>query len=296
MPQKQQLDAYFYTFFVGKRKRESIIFHLQEEGREGWGDLCCLPERKTPSLSLCLEMLRLLERTPTLLLPYNLQYALWMLKLPVDKEVHFPLAFLFQGSCEEIEQQRKQALTLCKGGFRPTVKVKVQNLSVKEALALVELLLPDFTVRIDFNNSWNMEETVAFCSHLPASIAYLEDPSLSFVPETLSHLPWAHENKEPLVSSSIPIWKPVVKGVNIPPRSIISSSYESAIGIGGLLYLAQEKNSPYPVGAGNFFHMQQDLLEKPLEFYKGNLVCQSLRPQKKSLHFIERLRYTHPLL
>jgi O-succinylbenzoate synthase len=61
------------------------------------------------------------------------------------------------------------------------------------------------------------------------------------------------------------VWKPMVRGLpEKKSRVILSSSYESSIGIHQIASLAKNWEIPiHPLGIGTVIHLQEDLLEDP---------------------------------
>jgi O-succinylbenzoate synthase len=61
------------------------------------------------------------------------------------------------------------------------------------------------------------------------------------------------------------VWKPMVKGLPEKKSTVVlSSSYESSIGIHQIAALAEKLEIPsHPLGIGTAIHIQEDLLEDP---------------------------------
>ena len=69
------------------------------------------------------------------------------------------------------------------------------------------------------------------------------------------------------------VWKPMVKGLPEKKAAVVlSSSYESSIGIHQIAALAQELEIPsHPLGIGTFLHLQNDLLQDPPFIREGKI-------------------------
>ena len=80
---------------------------------------------------------------------------------------------LLAGSAKQILKKAEQ---LYHEGTK-SVKVKVSNFSIQEAVALVEDLKQLFRLRIDANRKWELQDALNFCSHFGENeIEFFEEP------------------------------------------------------------------------------------------------------------------------
>lgn len=98
---------------------------------------------------------------------------------------------------------------------------------------------------------------MAFLSHFaPDDFEFIEDPG-----HDISPFPMAADDQS---RGSWVVWKPMVRG--LPEKKsqvILSSSYESSIGIHQIATLAKTWEIPvHPLGIGTVIHLQEDLLEE----------------------------------
>jgi O-succinylbenzoate synthase len=188
-----------------------------------------------------------------------------------QEEIVWPTAALLMGSASDILRQAEKFADFT------TAKVKVGNLRPQEAADVIKKLRPHFRLRIDINNLWTLAETLAFCSHFtPSDFEYLEDPPLG-----MTDFPIAADDHEQRNAAFV-IWKPSVRGIPPPlPNLILSSAWESGIGIANIIRLAHHLNLPkHPIGIGTYHYLDDDFLDTPLVFSQGHVtIPQKLRPR-----------------
>ena len=141
-------------------------------------------------------------------------------------------------------------------------KVKIAPFDLPTAVGLIKTLKKIFRLRIDINAKWNRDKLLAFLSHFsPEDFDFIEDPGCDIAPFPMASDEYSH--------SHITIWKPMVKGLPTPKTPVIlSSSYESGIGLHQIAALAQNF-SPHALGIGTFLYLEDDLLEEPLTLKQG---------------------------
>lgn len=222
-------------------QREGLI--LQLEG--GFGEIAPLPGFSKETLEEAhAEVLDWIRTGKEPMLP-SVRWGIECAKRPL-KSVHLPLCALGP-----------------KEGFT-TVKLKLGHLSVDQAVKLVRKYLGKFTLRLDCNRAWSLEQALGFARHFqPTDFAYLEEP-VRTVEELvnfsqMTRLPVALDESIGCDWSKIPslkaiVVKPMIVGAipNVPPHLdlVLSSSYESGI---GLLHIANRAQGAIPVGLDTVF-------------------------------------------
>lgn len=166
-------------------------------------------------------------------------------------------------------------------------KLKVARYPMRDELALIRLLLdrlPNLKLVLDANQGWTREEAWAFCQHLdPARIDYLEDPCANFddirfvashtgMPIALDELLAQGKPWEPIPQLKALVLKPTLlgslcrcealvaraKALNL--KIVVSSSFESGVGLSQLAKLASEWDPQQPPGLDTRRWLRHDLL------------------------------------
>jgi O-succinylbenzoate synthase len=172
-----------------------------------------------------------------------------------------------------------------KPGFS-TVKLKLGHLRLPDAIALVKKHLSHFQLRLDCNRAWSLSQALEFASHFrPTDFLYLEEPVQTFSEliafSTQTHFPIALDESIREDWSQIPslkaiVVKPTLTGAipHVPPHLdlILSSSYESGI---GLLHIAHLAQNTLPLGLDTVF--TEDLLSEPIIAKNGYFSWQPTR-------------------
>lgn len=255
---------------------------LWVETEAGWGEVAPLPGYSKESLSEALEQLHQIKAGHQLKYLPSVEFGL----LPLPQEpLSWPVSVLLRGSVAEILKQAEQF-----AGFT-SAKVKVGNLSLKDAIHVVKALKDRFRLRVDVNQKWTLEEALTFCSHFqPEDFDYLEDPLQN--EEELSQFPFplALDFSSSSIIPKAQVWKPTVRGVPLAsPNLVLSSVFESGLGLGRIVQLAYFlKLPPVPIGLGTYHSLTEDLLEEPLVFSQGMVHIPVFKPNFKS-------RYVHEL-
>ena len=246
------LRLYSYRF-----KREGLIL----ESDVGWGEIAPLPGFSAETLDEArAEILAFLEAGKEPKLP-SVRFGLSSALKP------FSYAPLSTPLC---------ALNDPRVGFS-TLKLKLKDLSLEEAIAKARTLKDRFRLRLDCNRAWSLEQALQFASHFkPGDFDYLEEPVAAGLAEfsKQSGFPLAADEslrdgsyKEvPTVKAAIV--KPTLMG-EIPKLAlpiVLSSSFETSLGILQIARLAQNN---LPQGLDTF---EEDLLDPPLKREKGHLV------------------------
>lgn len=174
-------------------------------------------------------------------------------------------------------------LPLCALGLRPgfsTVKLKLGQLPLSEAIALVQTHVGKVALRLDCNRAWTLDQALEFTSHFhPSDFLYLEEPVqtfeelVAFSEKTL--FPVAVDESIRSDWSSLPslkavVVKPTVVGTipSIPAhlQLVLSSAYESGL---GLLHIANRAANSLPIGLDTYRAFKEDLLLHPITCENG---------------------------
>lgn len=237
------------------RVREGLVV----ETEVGFGEIAPLPGRSRETLDDALLELRS-GREPRL---PSVRFGLACAQKPLCG-VHLPLWALGP-----------------RAGFQ-TVKLKLGHLSVNESISLVRKHLGKH-LRLDCNRAWNLEEALFFAKHFkPTDFASLEEPVrtwpdlIRFSEET--GFPIALDEQIGGDWAEIPtlkaiVVKPTLTGEipKLPPhlQLILSSSYESGLGLLHIARISQEIGGPQPVGIDTYGALEQDLLISPIRCERG---------------------------
>ncbi|MDN3506243.1 MAG: enolase C-terminal domain-like protein [Simkaniaceae bacterium] len=152
-------------------------------------------------------------------------------------------ALLF-GSPTEIFDRAKE---IANEGFLD-VKIKLGHFSMDTAHEVISALGEQFRLRLDFNRKWDLEDTMQFCAHYPKDFfEYIEEPAT--IAHDLLHFTYPFAMDESLrdIEDLTPYLStghlkafilkptmtfPISPYLNLGPKAILTSSFESPIGIG----------------------------------------------------------------
>ncbi|MCS3461358.1 o-succinylbenzoate synthase [Aeromonas sp. BIGb0445] len=236
----------------------------------GWGEIAPLPGFSQESLAeaetearACLEQLARGEtpapRLPSVQFGFDCARRHWPAQ---DKPLPEPYP-LIQGAPQDLLKHWKEWLHQTPA----KAKLKVARYPMRDELALIRLLLdrrPTLNLVLDANQGWTREEAWAFCGHLdPNRIEYLEDPCASFediafvasrtgMPIALDELLVQGKPWQPIPQLKALVLKPMLLGAlansealvararELRLKVIVSSCFESGVGLGQLARLAAE--------------------------------------------------------
>lgn len=238
--------------------REGLILQIDT----GWGEIAPLPGfSKETLVEAKKEILSFLHKNIKPTLP-SVRFGLSCASKPFDTSpLKVPLC--------AFKKLRPDCTSL---------KLKLKNIPVKEAISLVKSYIGKVHLRIDCNRSWTLEEALLFASHFsPSDFEYLEEPVRSFsdlcrfshltkfpiaVDESLREQSCFHI---PTLKSAIV--KPMLMGEipELPIPVVLSSSYESSLGI---LQIARFASPHIAHGLDTF---TTDFLQPPLQVKNGCL-------------------------
>lgn len=277
---------------TGQARSAVLIQLIGEEGESGWGEVAPLPkwsqetfdqafnqlvEIKPILLSkewteeTCVNSLQHLSLYPSV--QFGLESAFLSLLDPLPAFT-IPTSALLMGSPEEIMEQAEHRLS---EGFT-SAKLKVGGLSFGEAKELIDQLKDQLYLRIDVNRAWDTADSLQFFSQFSKEdLDYVEEPFRN--PEEL-HLfrhPLAIDESFPrdlslkklegLPTLKALIYKPTIQGGMsgcFPLRTwtekkgislVLSSSFESEIGLAQVAALAHRCTLASPVGIGTYHHL-----------------------------------------
>jgi len=319
----KSLFLYSYEQLLkNNQKRVGALICIEDEKKQmSWGEVAPLLNWSKETLQECIAQIRqkksyilsidwslstFLEAIQNLkLLPavaFGLESAVLTILDPIQN-ISVPVSALFYGSYQEIirEAQLRHA-----EGFK-SAKLKVSQLTFEEAADVIHKLKDQFRLRIDVNRAWSTSKSLQFFSKFPLdSFDYIEEPFQN--PQDL------HLFKHPLaIDESFPddfslkdlkaipmlkalIYKPTIQGglANCQTlyqwtqahhiRFIISSSFESEIGLMQCAALAQRLSVKSALGLGTYFHIKDLISQNSLQFKFSYLRIETaIEPQMEKI-------------
>lgn len=309
-----QLALYRYSLpfrqplmFKGKRlaSREGLLVTINGQ----WGEIAPLPgfstetlaEAETESLA-CLAAIKRGERaTPTLpsvQFGFDCAQRQWLENLPAP----LPPYPLLQGAPAALMSSLDNTVAGWGALPPPRLKLKVARFAMAEELALIKQLatrLPTTKLILDANGGWTREQAQRFCERLPlAQIDYLEEPCTTFadtiavaeatgvtiaLDETLSRQDeWVCHPQikalviKPTLIGSLSDCEALVQRARADNlRVVISSSFESDLGLGLLARLASEWAPSEPPGLDTGLWLTERVTTAGGEVMTASLHCLS---------------------
>ncbi len=297
------LDVELYTIPLtqGPPRSGLILELVSSDAKKSYGDAAPLPRWSVETLeeaaqqiqqkkqeildrkwqsSTCFQQLVELNLYPSL--AFALESALLSLLSPLP-ERRAPKSALFLGSPKEILKQAEKRL---QEGY-VSAKLKVGHLSFNEAKELIFQLKDLFHLRIDVNRAWQTKESLHFFSTFALdAFDYVEEPFSD--PQDLAKFthPLAIDESFPRNLSlkqleQLPrlkalIYKPTLQGglaycVNLcawcQKRNVsfvLSSSFESHLGLSHIVSMANRLNLSTPLGLGTQDYLINQLELRPL--------------------------------
>ncbi|OTA21178.1 o-succinylbenzoate synthase [Xenorhabdus beddingii] len=233
------------------KTRDGFLVHVQENGREGWGEISPLPEwsHETPEQAKTAAVAWLqrwclnqnLDLQPEDLLPsvaFGLSCALAELRGELPEEADYRKVPLCTGDPDEV------ILRLEKMNGQKVAKVKVGLYEAVRDGMVVNVMLeavPDLRLRLDANRSWTRLKAEGFAKYVNPDyrrrIAFIEEPcqtreaSLAFARETGIAIAWDESVRETnfIVEAqegvSAIIIKPTLVGSIARCRQLISEAH-----------------------------------------------------------------------
>lgn len=226
-----------------------------------------LHKRKDDILSITdLEQLESLNLLPSV--HFGVESALLSLLDPLPQYSSQKSALLMGSPHEILEQadlRQKEGYT--------SAKLKVSNLSFEQAFTLIHQLKEIFSLRIDVNRAWNTADSLNFFAQFALdAFDYVEEPFQN--PQDLKHFTHSLavdesfpqdlslKELELLPTLKALIYKPTIQGGMarcLPLKEwgesrgisiVLSSSFESAIGIRHIAAMAHRLSLKAPTGTG----------------------------------------------
>ncbi|MBA2369977.1 MAG: o-succinylbenzoate synthase [Candidatus Protochlamydia sp.] len=297
---------YLYAY---EMSRSGILIHLVDEGQNSsWGEIAPLPKwsmetLKESLLQLNFKQKKILEIEWTLLnwsyelkklnlLPavsFGLESAILALLCPLPEYTILTSALLM-GSPQEI---LNQAVLRRKEGFT-SAKLKVGNLALDEAADLIHQLKDQFYLRIDVNRAWRAKDSLHFFSQFPLdAFDYVEEPFENPNDLNLFTHPLAvdesfpqdltFEQLESMPALKAMIYKPTLQGGMLGCLQlldwtkkrgldlILSSSFESDLGLAYVGSIAHRLSLSEPVGIGTYHFLEDYLCQDSLGFSSSHV-------------------------
>ncbi|MEI8124215.1 MAG: enolase C-terminal domain-like protein [Parachlamydiaceae bacterium] len=250
-----------------------------------------LEERKQDVLSIewtldnCFENLALLNLLPSL--SFALESALLALLSPIPAYTG-PISALLMGTPSEIIEQAK---VVEEEGFK-SAKLKVSNLSFREAEELIHQLKGTFSLRVDVNRAWKTEESLRFFSQFAVDdFDYVEEPFYNphdlhlfthpfAVDESFPH-DLSLEQLDQLSGLKALVYKPTIQGGMLRSlplyewtkkrgiQLVLSCSFESDVGLSCVASIASRLGLNVPVGLGGDFRRYFHSNKKSVNSAKG---------------------------
>lgn len=236
-----------------------------------------------------------------------------------------PLCALLAG---DDASKRTRAREAIREGCR-VLKLKVGGRDLGQDIALVReiagWLPPDGRLRLDANRSWEREETLRFCSAIPAEkIAFLEEPSRNFLDmpaiqeasgiacaadETVQLLsrqcspnsacsgePDPDMLREVVTRVRVLVWKPslclppMLLGIGQDRPVVLSGAYETGVGTAAILALAASRAAGgSAVGVDTYSRLAADVLNDPLPTTLPEIALEPVEKARRSVN-VQRLK------
>lgn len=294
---------------IGYQRSGIWLEIVNNEGKSGWGECAPLPKWSKETLEEvlqqiaekdqrireifwtnqnCFAELQNLQLWPSLL--FGLESALLMLLHPLP-EFHMPTSALLMGTPKEIRQQAE--LRLCEGFI--SAKLKVGHLTFGEAEELIYHLKDQFHLRVDVNRAWKTEDAMQFFNQFSFhDFDYVEEPfqnpfdlarflhPLAIDESFPSNLTLDHLEQFPTLKALI--YKPTLQGgmTNCLPlvewttkrgiNLILSSSFESDLGLGQIASIAHRCALKLPAGLGTYPYLKKTFYANSLNFCQPELI------------------------
>lgn len=244
---------YTYSRRFNRGIRNGALIRLEREsGRVGWGEVAPLPGFSQETLEEALHDLIEGEESSHPSVQWGLASAMMDLIDPIEVDA-IPIRTL--------EKE----------------KIKVGHLSLQEACAKVE---NSGCSGVDMNKQWNLKDALSLAKMFP-HLDYFEEPLKSGEDAKGFDYPVALD--ESLRKGKIPSYpsvkmhviKPTLHGYPLPKKVkgvdfILSSSYESELGIFQLAKLAKRLKLPMiPMGLGTCHLFEEPLFNEELKSHDG---------------------------
>lgn len=298
-----EIHSYTHPLMNGQTRSGAIILITDLAGNQGCGEIAPLPKWSPETLedalkslndnllaikqidwniTNCFDKLAKLELLPSA--AFGLESAILAIISPLA-EFQIQTSALLMGSTEEILEQAK--LRHLEG--YTSAKLKVSNLRFEEAFHTINLLKDKFRLRIDVNRAWTTSDSLRFFARFPLdAFDYVEEPFQN--PLDLPHFvhPLAVDESFPeplsfdllklLPSLKAIVYKPTIQGGIsgcIPLYKwanqnkidvVISSCFESDIGLACVASMAHRLSLTAPIGIGTYYFQKRDVCTPLIQF------------------------------
>lgn len=170
-------------------------------------------------------------------------------------------------------------------------KIKLNGLSLVDAILITKKALKKNKVIADINQAWTREKTLRFCDNFkPEDFIYIEEPvscieDLKFLLETgypfaVDEMTRKHSigfllNECPKLKAFVlkPSLTGRIKEISLLKKSkkliTLSSSYESPIGLAAIANFASHHNISSVLGINTFKNNEETFMQEPLHFNRG---------------------------
>lgn len=281
-----------YVLRINNRNRKGILVQItNSDGKSGWGDIAPLDGWSNESFTDALAQAqgfvqgKIADEDLFASVHFGFDCAFRHLKQPNNfLPLKLPLCGLLTGSETKIAAS---AESLHKDGIK-TVKVKISSLSLNEAIRVLKGLQSTFHIRVDINRSWSKKDVFQLLERFsPEDFDYVEEPLPDWNDLSLFPFPFALDEslREPrdlsLLHSFSKLKKIILKPTMCGGLSrlkawklpiVLSSSYESGVGIWHIAQLAQLLNiEDIPAGLDTYRCIENDLLQERMAIVHGHL-------------------------
>lgn len=300
------LHPYAIPYKTGLLRSGALVQIMGKSGKQGWGEVSPLPSWSQETLKQALaqwesikpsflsidwtedhflETLHQMNLLPSL--AFGLESALFSLFKPFSSSYSVETSALLMGTLEEIFQTAEKKH---QEGFS-SAKIKISQLPRNEAHKALSELKNLFRLRVDVNQAWTLDESLRFFSKYPQdSFEYIEEPVKDPQDLPLFSHPFALDeswrrgilpsNDQPFPLLKAIIYKPMLGGglaqalplhhwTTLQGLSLVlSSSFESSIGLACIAAIAHHLKLSSPIGIGTYDYLEETKIPPPL-FFSG---------------------------
>lgn len=301
-------EVYAFPLKDGRIRQGALIQIRNDEGKSSWGEIAPLSpwSKETFDQSLCQlhqkkkeitqidwtldsysKEIKGLQLFPSVL--FGLESALLPLLDPLPMHA-VPVSAFLAGSTDEIlleaDLRQKEDYT--------SAKLKVGHLSFKEAERVIFALKDRFRLRIDVNRAWKTKDALSFFSQFPLdAFDYVEEPFQKPKELILFSHPLAVdesfpqdltlEDLEAIPTLKALIYKPTIQGgmLHCLPLHqwtlqrgidlVLSSSFESDVGLESIASMAYRLSLGTPVGIGTYYQ-NKNVVRRAIQFSKAFVI------------------------
>jgi O-succinylbenzoate synthase len=270
------------TFF---KQRKGILIRTNSEN---WAEASPLPLWSKETIQdVIKELLAIKSGKHLATLSSSVSFALSSLEKKKSVTQAIPLAALLTGSPKDIESQAKQAQKL---GIT-TAKIKISALEKEDARALLTELKQTFRLRVDCNKKWDLYDALDFFESFtltdfdfieeplkkPSDLLYFTHPFA--LDESLMQLPyWSAFPKlktivikPSLIGSMETIYQLATQAKKLKKEVVISSIFETEIGLFHLSQLANDLAPHTAHGFGTYAFLHEPILEEQVTIANGKM-------------------------